>query len=105
MPANNVIEIARLRKSVGLTIEDFDEELQELELTAIKKLNLAGIKASKITNGDSYITTTILAYVKANFRFTDAETATRFMQVFEENKNYMRSTKEYTEEESSEQNG
>lgn len=104
MSAENIIEISRLRKSVGLTIEDFDEELKELESTAIKKINLAGIHASKIKKEDSYITTTILAYVKANFRFTDAETATRFMQVFEENKNYMRSTKEYTEE-SSEQNG
>ena len=98
--SNNFLEIDKLRKSVGLKIEQFDEELQTLEATAIKKLKLSGIHSSKIKKEDSYIVSTILAYVKGNFRFTDMNTAIRFQEIFEENKNFMRSTKEYTQESS-----
>ena len=49
---------------------------------------------------DNFIVTTILAYVKANFRFTDKDIALRFQDVFEKNKNFMRSTIEYTSESS-----
>lgn len=100
-----IIDEVTLRKSVGLKIDEFDNELKELELTAIKKLKLSGIQSSKITKDDSYIVTTILAYIKGNFRFTEANLALRFQQVFEENKNFMRSTIEYTRKESSENNG
>lgn len=99
-----ILDNATLRKSVGLTIDKFDDELKELELTAIKKLNLSGILYSKIKKEDSYVVTTILAYVKANFRFTETNLSARFQQVFEENKNFMRSTAEYTQE-SSDKNG
>lgn len=102
---DSILNKEKLRKSVGLTIEDFDEELKDLERTAIQKMKLSGIIASKIKAEDSFVTTTILAYVKANFRFTDQDVAIRYKEVFEENKNYMRSTKEYTEEESSGING
>lgn len=94
--SENILKIKELRNSVGLTIEDFDEELQATEAAAIKKLKLSGILASKITKDDKLITTTILSYVKANFRFTEASLAERYQQVFEENKNFMRSTAEYT---------
>ena len=87
-----------VRKSVGLTIEDFDDELEHLELAAIEKLIISGILPSKIVNEDKYIETTILAYIKANFRFTEANLATRYQEVFESNKNFMRSTTEYTTE-------
>ena len=88
----NIISKDELRKSVGLTIQDFDDELEELELAGISKLVLSGILPSKIKVEDKLITTTILTYVKANFRFTEANLATRYQQVFEENKNFMRST-------------
>lgn len=101
---NGILDNTTLRKSVGLKIEEFDNELKDLEITAIKKMKLSGILASKIKKEDSYIVTTILAYVKGNFRFTDANLAIRFQQVFEENKNFMRSTAEYTQE-SSDSNG
>ncbi len=99
-----ILDDVTLRKSVGLKISEFDEELKSLELTAIKKLRLSGILDSKIKKDDSYIVTTILAYVKGNFRFTESNLAIRFQQVFEENKNFMRSTAEYTQE-SSDNNG
>lgn len=98
------LNIEKLRKSVGLKIENFDDELKTLEATAIKKMQLSGIHPSKIKKEDSYIVSTILAYVKGNFRFTDSNIAIRFQEIFEENKNFMRSTAEYTQE-SSEQNG
>lgn len=104
MPEKRVLDDDTLRKSVGLKIKEFDEELKGLELTAIKKLELSGIHSSKIQKEDSYIVTTILAYVKGNFRFTEANLAIRFQQVFEDNKNFMRSTIEYTQE-SSDKNG
>jgi hypothetical protein len=104
MPEKRVLDDDTLRKSVGLKIKEFDEELKGLELTAIKKLELSGIHSSKIQKDDSYIVTTILAYVKGNFRFTEANLAIRFQQVFEDNKNFMRSTIEYTQE-SSDKNG
>lgn len=104
MPEKRVLDDDTLRKSVGLKIKEFDEELKGLELTAIKKLELSGIHSSKIQKDDSYIVTTILAYVKGNFRFTEANLAIRFQQVFEDNKNFMRSTIEYTQE-SSDENG
>lgn len=104
MPDNGILDDKTLRKSVGLKIIEFDEELKSLELSAIKKLELSGIHPSKIRKEDSYIVTTILAYVKGNFRFTEANLAIRFQQVFEDNKNFMRSTTEYTQE-SSDKNG
>ncbi len=94
---DNILDVVKLRKSVGLKIEEFDEELKDLESTAIKKMILSGINSSKIVKEDKFVVTTVLAYVKANFRFTDESIAVRYQQVFEENKNYMRSTKEYTQ--------
>lgn len=94
--SDNILTKEELRNSVGLTIEDFDAELQDIEMAAIQKLKLSGILASKITKEDKLITTTIISYVKANFRFTEESIATRYQQVFEENKNFMRSTAEYT---------
>ena len=43
-----ILDDVTLRKSVGLKISEFDEELKSLELTAIKKLRLSGILDSKI---------------------------------------------------------
>lgn len=93
-----LIEIKKIRKYVGLTIEEFDDDLIMLGNTAIKKLLLTGILESKITKEDSIIINTILAYVKANFRNTPDDVAERYKSLYEENKNFMRSTKEYTEE-------
>mgnify|MGYP001139679351 CR=1 FL=1 len=87
-----ILEISKIRKSVGLEIEEFDEELRQLEQAAIKKL-----LPSKITLEDNLICSTILAYIKSQFRFSDKDIAMRFQEVFEENKNFMCSTKEYTE--------
>ena len=101
----NIIAKEKLRKSVGLTIQDFDDELEELESAGIKKLILSGILPSKIKEEDKLIATTILTYVKANFRFTEANLAERYQQVFEENKNFMRSTSEYTTETNDEGGG
>lgn len=101
----SIISKDELRKSVGLTIQDFDDELEQLELAGISKLVLSGILPSKIKIEDKLITTTILTYVKANFRFTEANLAERYHQVFEENKNFMRSTSEYTTENTNTENG
>lgn len=101
----SIISKDELRKSVGLTIQDFDDELEQLELAGISKLVLSGILPSKIKAEDKLITTTILTYVKANFRFTEANLAERYQQVFEENKNFMRSTSEYTTENTNTENG
>ncbi len=98
-----ILEISKIRKSVGLEIEEFDEELRQLEQAAIKKLELSGILPSKITLEDNLICSTILAYIKSQFRFSDKDIAMRFQEVFEENKNFMCSTKEYTEK--GEENG
>ena len=92
-----ILEISKIRKSVGLEIEEFDEELRQLEQAAIKKLELSGILPSKITLEDNLICSTILADIKSQFRFSDKDIAMRFQEVFEENKNFMCSTKEYTE--------
>lgn len=101
----NIISKDELRKSVGLTIQDFDDELEQLEEAGIRKLVLSGILPSKIKSEDKLITTTILTYVKANFRFTEANLAERYQQVFEENKNFMRSTSEYTTDINAENGG
>lgn len=100
MSNSNILEIQELRDAVGLTISDFDNELQQLEGTAIQQMKLCGISPSKIKKDDNFIVTTILAYVKANFRFTDKDIALRFQDVFEKNKNFMRCTLEYTSESS-----
>ena len=93
----SLIEIEQLRKCVGLNISEFDDDLKMLGNTAIKKLQLSGILSSKIVKDDSIIINTILAYVKASFRNTPTDVAERYKLLFEENKNFMRSTKEYTE--------
>lgn len=100
--SDNILEVTELRNSVGITINEFDSELKQLEASAIKQLKLCGISHKKIKKEDSFIVTTILSYVKANFRFTDKEIALRFQDIFEKNKNYMRSTIEYTTESSEE---
>lgn len=94
----NLIKIEQLRKSVGLNISEFDDDLKMLGNTAIKKLQLSGILTSKIVKEDNIIINTILAYVKASFRNTPSDVAERYKELFEENKNFIRSTKEYTEE-------
>lgn len=96
MSNSNVLNIQELRNAVGLTISDFDTELKQLESSAIKQLELCGISPSKIIKDDNFIVTTIISYVKANFRFTEKDIALRFQDVFEKNKNFMRSTAEYT---------
>lgn len=100
MSNSKILNIQELRDAVGLTIPDFDTELKQLESSAIKQLELCGISPFKIIKDDNFIVTTILAYVKANFRFTDKDIALRFQDVFEKNKNFMRSTIEYTSESS-----
>lgn len=96
MSNSNILNIQELRDAVGLTISDFDAELKQLESSAIKQLELCGTSPSKIIKDDNFIVTTIISYVKANFRFTDKDVALRFQDVFEKNKNFMRSTAEYT---------
>ena len=91
-----------LRKIVGLTIEDFDEELKMLGNAAIKKLVLSGVVEEKIKKEDSYIKQTIMAYIRGNFRYTDAAIAEENRQIFEENKNFMSLLAEYTSNDSKE---
>ena len=93
-----VVTIEELRKCVGLTIDEFDEDLKSLRDSAVKKLKLSGIVDSKIKKEDSLIAETIKAYVRGNYRYTKQDIDTKFLAVFEENKNFMRSTKEYTQE-------
>lgn len=100
---DEVVTIEELRKCVGLTINEFDEDLKSLRDAAIKKLKLSGIVISKIKKEDSLIIETIKAYVRGNYRYTKQDIAEKFLAVFEENKNFMRSTKEYTQE--SKENG
>lgn len=100
---DEVVTIEELRKCVGLTISEFDEDLKSLRNAAIKKIKLSGIVASKIKKEDSLIVETIKAYVRGNYRYTKQDIATKFLAVFEENKNFMRSTQEYTQE--NKQNG
>ena len=94
----NIIAIANLRKSVGLTIEEFDDELKELGNSAIKKLILSGIHPSRVQTNDDYIKQTIIAYIRANYRYTEPNIANENKTIFEENKNFMSSTTEYTTE-------
>lgn len=91
-----ILDITNLRKSVGLTIEEFDDELKGLGNSAIKKMILSGIHFSRLRKDDDYIKQTIIAYVRANYRYTDLAIADENRQIFEENKNFMRSTTEYT---------
>lgn len=98
-----IIPIDNLRKSVGLTISEFDDELKELGNSAIKKLILSGIHSSRIKGEDDYIKQTIIAYIRANYRYTDPNIANENKIIFEENKNFMSCTTEYTTEMQEEQ--
>ncbi len=99
----SIISIVNLRKSVGLTIEEFDDELRELGNSAIKKLILSGIHSSRIKGNDDYIKQTIVAYIRANYRYTEPNIANENKIIFEENKNFMSSTTEYTTEQVSQE--
>ena len=99
-----IISIENLRKSVGLTIDEFDDELKELGNSAIKKLILSGIHYSRIIAEDDYIKQTIVAYIRANYRYTDPNIANENKTIFEENKNFMSCTTEYTTEYIQEEN-
>lgn len=92
----DIIDITNLRKVVGLTIAEFDDELKQLGNSAIKKLILSGIHFSRIRKSDDYIKQTINAYIRANYRYTDQNIANENRQIFEENKNFMSCTTEYT---------
>lgn len=93
-----LITIEELRKCVGLTNKEFDEDLKSLGNSAIKKLKISGIVDSKIAKGDCLIVETIKSYIRGSYRYTKPDIAQKFLNVFEENKNFMRSTKEYTTE-------
>lgn len=95
---SKIIEIEYLRKSVGLTIDEFDDELKELGNSAIKKMILSGIHSSRIRKEDDYIKQTIIAYIRANYRYTDPDIANENKIIFEENKNFMSCVSEYTTE-------
>lgn len=94
----DIIDITNLRKIVGLTIAEFDAELKQLGNSAIKKLTLSGIHFSRIRKSDDYIKQTISAYIRANYRYTEPNIANENRQIFEENKNFMSCTTEYTSE-------
>lgn len=96
---NTIFKNEQLRKIVGLTIDEFDDELKRLGNAAIKKLILSGVNSSKIKQGDSYLEQTITAYIRANYRYTESKIAQENRQIFEENKNFMSSLSEYTTEE------
>lgn len=96
---NTIFKNEELRKIVGLTIDEFDDELIRLGNTAIKKLILSGVNSSRIKAKDSYIEQTISAYIRGNYRYTDIEIAQENRLIFEENKNFMTSLSEYTTEE------
>ena len=93
---NNIFKNEELRKIVGLTIDEFDDELKRLGDAAIKKLILSGVNSSMIKAKDAYIEQTLSAYIRGNFRYTDKEIAQENRQIFEENKNFMSSLSEYT---------
>ena len=93
-----IINLENLRKSVGLTIDEFDDELKGLGNSAIKKLILSGVHSSRIRKKDDYIKQTIIAYIRANYRYTDPNIANENKIIFEENKNFMSCTTEYTTE-------
>ena len=96
---NTIFKDDELRKIVGLTIDEFDDELKRLGNAAIKKLILSGVNSSKIKAKDSYIEQTISAYIRGNYRYTDKDIAQENRLIFEENKNFMSSLSEYTTEE------
>ena len=93
---NTIFKDDELRKIVGLTIDEFDDELKRLGNAAIKKLILSGVSSSKIKAKDSYIEQTISAYIRGNYRYTDKDIAQENRLIFEENKNFMSSLSEYT---------
>ena len=93
---NTIFNNEKLRKIVGLTIDEFDDELKRLGNAAIKKLILSGVNSSRIVANDSYIEQTISAYIRGNYRYTDKDIAQENRLIFEENKNFMSSLSEYT---------
>ena len=101
---NTILKNEELRKIVGLTIDEFDDELRRLGNAAIKKMILSGVNSSKIKTKDPYIEQTISAYIRGNYRYTDKDIAQENRLIFEENKNFMSSLSEYTTEEKTEVN-
>lgn len=93
---NTIFKNEELRKIVGLTIGEFDDELSRLGNAAIKKLILSGVNSSRIIAKDSYIEQTISAYIRGNYRYTDKDIAQENRLIFEENKNFMSLLSEYT---------
>ena len=63
-----MMDVEELRKRVGLSNTNFDEELKEVENAAIDDLVMSGIKKGNIVASDSTICQAITAYVRANFR-------------------------------------
>ena len=93
---NTIFKNEELRKIVGLTIDEFDDELIRLGNAAIKKLILSVVNSSRIVAKDSYIEQTISAYIRGNYRYTDKDIAQENRLIFEENKNFMSSLSAYT---------
>ena len=63
-----MMNIEELRKRVGLSNTNFDEELREVELAAIEDLKISGIHEGNIVASDPVVCQAITAYVRANFR-------------------------------------
>lgn len=63
-----ILEVDELRKRIGLSNKNFDDELKETELSAILDLKLAGIHENNIVASDPLICQAITAYVRAKDR-------------------------------------
>lgn len=93
---DEVLKVNELRKRVGLSNEQFDEELKEVQNAAINDLELSGIKKSAIVASDPTICQAITAYVRANFRIN--EKSEKFERAYEKLRHKMSVSKKYKKE-------
>ena len=90
-------KVEELRKRVGLSNSQFDEELIETQNAAINDLKLSGIKEEAIVASDPTVCQAVTAYVRANFRIN--EKSEKFERAYEKLRHKMSVSKNYTKKE------
>lgn len=89
----------KLKKTLRISSEAFDEEINDLIEAAQLDLELSGVVHEKaIDEGDALICRAISVYVKANFGFDNPD-ADRFQQSYNMLKAHLTLSQEYTPQE------
>lgn len=85
-----------VKKVLRVTVNNFDTEITDLIDAAKADLELSGVLAAKITDGDKLIKRALMTYVKAHFGYDNPD-ADKLKSAYDMLKAHLTLSAEYTE--------